>query len=88
MMPAGSKWQLFVPAYLAYGKEGSGQKIAPNSTLIFELELLSTNKEKETKGKESNRLVTIWKKQQLFSNNSLLRHIHCAIMLVSRGGAL
>ena len=45
MMPAGSKWQLFVPAYLAYGKEGSGQKIAPNSTLIFELELLSTNKE-------------------------------------------
>ena len=41
MMPSGSKWQLFVPAHLAYGKDGAGQMIPPNATLIFEVELLS-----------------------------------------------
>ncbi len=41
LMPAGSKWQLFVPSYLAYGETGAGQVIPPNSTLIFEIELLS-----------------------------------------------
>jgi FKBP-type peptidyl-prolyl cis-trans isomerase FklB len=40
MMPVGSKWQLFVPAKLAYGPRGMGGVITPNSTLIFEVELL------------------------------------------------
>jgi hypothetical protein len=40
-MPVGSKWQLFVPADLAYGQRGAGGGIAPNSTLIFEVELVS-----------------------------------------------
>ncbi len=40
LMPVGSKWQVFIPAQLAYGQRGAGRDIAPNSTLIFELELL------------------------------------------------
>jgi len=40
MMPAGSKWRLYVPQDLAYGAQGSGAKIAPFSTLIFDVELL------------------------------------------------
>jgi FKBP-type peptidyl-prolyl cis-trans isomerase len=39
LMKVGSKFQLFVPADLAYGKNGAGP-VASNATLIFEMELL------------------------------------------------
>jgi len=41
LMAVGSKWELFVPADLAYGQRGAGAGIGPNSTLIFEVELVS-----------------------------------------------
>lgn len=40
MMPQGSKWKLFIPSSLAYGPRGAGPQIGPNSTLIFDIELV------------------------------------------------
>jgi FKBP-type peptidyl-prolyl cis-trans isomerase len=41
LMPVGSKWQLFIPPEMAYGARGPSPTIGVNSTLIFEIELLS-----------------------------------------------
>jgi len=41
MMKEGAKWQLFIPPDIAYGDRGAGQEIGPNTTLIFEVELIS-----------------------------------------------
>jgi FKBP-type peptidyl-prolyl cis-trans isomerase FklB len=51
LMKEGAKWQLYIPADLAYGARSVGDKIKPNSTLIFEVELLSVQKN-EGKAKE------------------------------------
>jgi FKBP-type peptidyl-prolyl cis-trans isomerase len=39
-MPVGAKWKLFLPSNIAYGAERRSADIGPNSTLIFELELV------------------------------------------------
>jgi len=40
LMPVGSKWQIVIPADIAYGEQGAGAQIAPNAVLIFEIELM------------------------------------------------
>lgn len=40
LMPVGSKWEVYIPSDKAYGEYGSGEKIGPNSALIFQVELL------------------------------------------------
>ena len=40
LMPQGSKWRFFIPPQLGYGNRQTGGKIGPNSTLIFDVELL------------------------------------------------
>ena len=48
LMQPGAKWEVVVPAKLGYGENGVGRIIGPNSTLVFDIELLSINS--KTKG--------------------------------------
>jgi FKBP-type peptidyl-prolyl cis-trans isomerase len=55
LMPVGSKWQLFIPSALAYGERGAGGEIGPDSTLIFEVELLSIVDKNADKNKDEKK---------------------------------
>jgi FKBP-type peptidyl-prolyl cis-trans isomerase FklB len=55
LMPVGSKWQLFVPADLAYGDRGAGADIGPGETLIFEVELMSIQDKSKEKAPEPDK---------------------------------
>ncbi len=48
LMSPGSKWELFIPADLAYGEQGIGGTIPPHSALIFEVELISIKEVEKT----------------------------------------
>jgi len=54
-MKVGDKWQIFVPPGLAYGERGAGP-IGPNTTLIFDVELVSikSDAEGDSSGKEKS----------------------------------
>ncbi|MBL7761677.1 MAG: FKBP-type peptidyl-prolyl cis-trans isomerase [Sediminibacterium sp.] len=41
LMPTGSKWRFFIPPHLGYGERQVSAQIGPNSTLIFDVELIS-----------------------------------------------
>jgi len=45
MMGVGSKWEVVIPPQLAYGERGPGGIIGPNSTLVFEIELIEIKAE-------------------------------------------
>ena len=51
LMKEGAKWQVYIPAELAYGPRGAGDVIGPNEVLVFDIELLSVKSEAE--GKEN-----------------------------------
>lgn len=44
LMNVGSKYKLTIPSALAYGPEGAGEAIGPNSTVVFEVSLLGIEK--------------------------------------------
>lgn len=44
LMPAGSTWEIYVPAKLAYGQRSVGALIGPNETLVFSVHLISVKK--------------------------------------------
>ena len=54
LMPVGSKWTVYIPSEIAYGKRAQG-KITPNSTLIFEMELVSIQAPKAPKNPKINK---------------------------------
>ena len=43
LMQEGAKYRLYIPSELAYGANGAGADIGPNSTLIFDVELIKVN---------------------------------------------
>ena len=46
LMKEGDKWQVYIPSKLAYGPRGAGPQIGPNSALVFDVELLSIQGQK------------------------------------------
>lgn len=49
LMPAGSTWELYIPASLAYGEQGAQGVIGPNETLIFKVHLIKIQKQEDKK---------------------------------------
>lgn len=47
IMPEGSEWRIYIPSELAYGEQGKGEKIGPNETLIFDLNLIKVIEKKK-----------------------------------------
>ena len=45
LMSEGSEYRLFIPSELAYGSKGAGDKILPNATLIFDVQLIKVEKQ-------------------------------------------
>jgi len=69
LMPVGSKWQLFVPADLAYAERGAGPDIGPDATLIFEVELLSIQEKNNPQTKPQSALPDAPEKKPDTPNN-------------------
>ena len=49
LMKTGAHWMIYIPAELAYGERQAGPQITPNSTLVFDVTLISVNDKKNAK---------------------------------------
>lgn len=54
LMSPGAKWNLYIPADLAYGPGGAGNLIGPNAALVFEVELISIADDEEEAAAEDS----------------------------------
>ena len=51
LMVEGDQWEMYIPSDLAYGERSPGPEIGPNSTLIFDIELMSIQEKKPAESK-------------------------------------
>jgi len=88
MMKAGSKWQIFVPPHLAYGRGGLGQRIPPNKVLVFELELLSIEKGDKAAGQTGAQTVQTGTDRKMNLMGEIAKAEHGYIIRSKQGNVL
>ena len=85
MMKVGSRWKLFVPPELAYGRSGLGQRIPPNKVLVFDMELLAVENPDKA-GQQTQAQAQLARKMTL--TGEIAKSEHGYIIRSKKGGVL
>ena len=88
MMKTGSRWQLFVPPELAYGKGGHGQQIPPNTLLVFDLELVAVEKADRAEGQPQGQTGQAYPVRTMNLKGEIGRSEHGYIIRSKKGDVL